>query len=210
MDQKQFDRFIETLGGRLLKVGIKLDSPDKDGNVPMCRITGEHEGHITHHGGMVLYPEHLPVTKTRAEPIFHEVEEYMRLWEEAEPLTASGLSTSAGYRALTQFGNVVLGAQRTKYGMMFVTWEWVQNHSSLWSGHYHEDYTAAKTDFAIRSGLVDSRRVFTVPQIKAMAECITEALDQGHTACKDLEGARRQMEQFLDALQPDGEEGLPV
>lgn len=49
--------------------------------------------------------------------------EYERLMEQANQIKASGLE--GDYRALAEFNNVVLAGHQTKFGMEFVTWEWV-------------------------------------------------------------------------------------
>jgi len=75
-----------------------------------------------------------------------EAAEYQKLMEQATQIRASGLE--GDYRALAEFNNVVLAGHQTRFGMEFVTWEWVQNHTSLWQGHYYGDnYAAAKQDF---------------------------------------------------------------
>ena len=51
--------------------------------------------------------------------------EYQKLMEQAPQIKASGLT--GDYRALAEFNNVVLAGHRTRFGMEFVTWEWVQN-----------------------------------------------------------------------------------
>ena len=55
--------------------------------------------------------------------------EYQKLMEQAPQIIASGLE--GDYRALVEFNNVVLAGHQTSYGMEFVTWEWVQNHTAL-------------------------------------------------------------------------------
>lgn len=50
----------------------------------------------------------------------------------APQIKASGLE--GNYLTLMEFNNVVL-AGRHKHGMVSVTCEWVQNHTSLWQGH---------------------------------------------------------------------------
>ena len=61
--------------------------------------------------------------------------EYEKLMERAPQIKASGLE--GDYRLLAEFNDVVLAGHQTRYGMEFVTWEWVQNHTSLWQGHYY-------------------------------------------------------------------------
>jgi len=84
--------------------------------------------------------------------------EYMRQMETAPQLTASGLT--GDYRLLADFNDTVLAGHPTQYGVQFITWERVQNRAALYQGNYYGPdvgiggYTAAKRDFAARSGLV--------------------------------------------------------
>lgn len=59
--------------------------------------------------------------------------EYQKLMEEAHRISTRGLEDD--YRALMEFNNVVLAGHQTRFGMEFVTWEWVQNHTALCQGH---------------------------------------------------------------------------
>ena len=85
--------------------------------------------------------------------------EYERLMEQAPRIKASGLD--GDYRALAEFNGIVLAGHQTKYGMEFVTWEWVQNHTALWQGHYTNSYDIAKRDFVTRSGLLPPEQLFS-------------------------------------------------
>lgn len=58
-----------------------------------------------------------------------EIARYQKLMAQAPKIKASGLE--GDYRALAEFNNVVLAGHQTSYGMEFVTWEWVQNHTTL-------------------------------------------------------------------------------
>ena len=105
-----------------------------------------------------------------------QASEYQKLMEQAPQIKASGLT--GDYRALAEFNNVVLAGHPTKLGMEFVTWEWVQNHTALWQGHYYGDsYAAAKQDFATRSGLIPSDALFSSEQLAEVYRSIYETLE---------------------------------
>lgn len=107
--------------------------------------------------------------------------EYQKLMEQAPQIIASGLE--GDYRALVEFNNVVLAGHQTSYGMEFVTWEWVKNHTALWQGHYYGDsYAAAKQDFVTRSGLLPQEQLFSDQQLTEMYRCIHETLENGYHA----------------------------
>lgn len=108
-----------------------------------------------------------------------QASEYQNLMEQAPQIRASGLE--GDYRVLAEFNNVVLAGHRTRFGMEFVTWEWVQNHTALWQGHYYGDsYATAKQDFATCSGLFPEERVFSDKQLTELYRCIHETLDNGY------------------------------
>ena len=106
--------------------------------------------------------------------------EYMRQMEAAPQLTASGLT--GDYRLLAEFNDTVLAGHPSKYGIQFVTWEWVRDHTALYQGNYYgpeggtDSYTAAKRNFAARSGLVPRSALFNQEQLIEIYHCSTEAL----------------------------------
>ena len=94
------------------------------------------------------------VTQTAA-----QVKEYMRICECAPALKATGLDDN--YKVLADFGYVVLAGRCCKTGAKFVTWERDFDQQGVHAGHYFmENYEAAKKDFAVRAGFVESQRFF--------------------------------------------------
>lgn len=97
--------------------------------------------------------------------ITHMTREYIRRMNHAPELKATGLGS--GYKLLGEFNGTVLAGQETSFGIQFTTWSWNQDHTILSDGHYYiEDYTGAKQDFAIRSGLIMQEQAFTPEQLK--------------------------------------------
>ena len=93
-----------------------------------------------------------------------QVKEYMRIFERAPALKAVGLEDT--YKVLADFGDAVLAGQLGKKGARFVTWEWDFDRQGVHAGHYFmENYEAAKKDFAVRAGLVESQRLFSADRI---------------------------------------------
>ncbi len=130
--------------------------------------------------------------------------EYQKLMEQASQIKASGLD--GDYRTLAEFNNVVLAGHQTSFGMEFVTWEWVQNHTSLWQGHYYGDnYAAAKQDFVTRSGLLPQERVFSDQQLTELYRCIHETLESDYPMTPEREklltGAAEQIEAAVPHLE---------
>ena len=102
----------------------------------------------------------------QAQYIADETLTYTKQMASAPPLVADGLT--GDYRLLAEFGDVVLaGHERTGgHGVEFVTWQRIQDSTSLWDGHYYDNnYVAAKQDFATRSGLIPSELLLTQEQL---------------------------------------------
>lgn len=128
--------------------------------------------------------------------------EYMGMMESAPELKASGLD--GDYRALAEFNGVVLAGHPTKYGVQFVTWEWVQDHTSLWQGHYTDSYSAAKEDFTTRAGLLAKGRIFNEQQLTEVYRSVHETLESGYPLTREREqtltGIAVQIEQAVPHL----------
>ena len=89
-----------------------------------------------------------------------QVKEYMQIFDRAPALKAVGLDDT--YKVLADFGDAVLAGRSCKTGAKFVTWEWDFDRQGVHAGHYFmENYEAAKQDFAVRAGLVESQRLFS-------------------------------------------------
>lgn len=75
---------------------------------------------------------------------------------------------------------MVLAGHRHKFGVEFVTCEWVQNHTALWQGHYTDSYDAAKRDFTTRSGLLSPEQLFSDQQLAEVYRCVHETLESDY------------------------------
>lgn len=116
----------------------------------------------------------------RVNSITKATAEYMSQLAAAPQLTANSLTED--YRLLADFNGVVLAGHPTRYGVQFVTWEWERSsdRTSLGSGHYYgpgggaDSYTAAKRDFATRSGLIPRSALFDQKQLIEIYHCSVE------------------------------------
>ena len=144
---------------------------------PLCRIT---------EGASVLYEQEdiknpsMGSALHQATDIACTIYEYMAILDQAPTLKADGLAEP--YRLISEFNGTVLAAKESRYGVEFATWEWVNDHSSLWQGHYFgpgsgaKGYLAAKRDFAVRSGLLEQDQLFSDEQLAEIYRCIHETL----------------------------------
>ena len=129
-----------------------------------------------------------------------EVKEYMRIFERAPALKAVGLEDT--YKVLADFGDAVLAGQLDKKGARFVTWEWDFDRQGVHAGHYFmENYEAAKQNFAVRVGLVESQRLFSDEQLAVIRNACAFALEADATLSyaedKQLQSVQEQIELLL-------------
>ena len=129
-----------------------------------------------------------------------QAKEYMRILERAPALKVVGLDDT--YKVLADFGDAVLAGQFGEKGARFVTWEWDFDRQGVHAGHYFmENYEAAKKDFAVRAGLVESQRLFSDDQLAVIRTACEFALEDDATLSyaeeKQLRSVQEQIEMFL-------------
>ena len=64
--------------------------------------------------------------------------------------------------------------------------------------YFHNDYAAAKLDFACRSGLVQYTRQFTDGQLTELYRCIHETLESGYPITRDREDVLRTVAERIE------------
>lgn len=184
--------------------------PEQDGFLlvryegsPLCRIDA---------GGSVFYNQDDVNTLERESACRRItdsaaiVQEYMALLERAPVIHAAGLREP--YRALAEFNGTVLVGRQTEHGAKFVTWDWDFNHAGLNQGHYYEgDYSGAKQDFAVRSGLVPRERQFTPEQLMEIyQQCSYVSFSCGLS--REQKNAIQEIQDRIQELVPDCRERI--
>ena len=133
-----------------------------------------------------------------------QVKEYMRIFERAPALKAVGLQDT--FKVLADFGDAVLAGQLGKKSAKFVTWEWDFDRKGVHVGHYFmENYEAAKKDFAVRAGLVESQRLFSDEQIAVIKNACEFALEDDATLSYAEEKQLQSVQEQIEALLPQQE-----
>ena len=128
---------------------------------------------------------------------------YMRQMEQAPPLLAERLT--GDYRLLAEFNDTVLAGHQTQYGLEFITWSRAHDRS-LEQGHYYDTfhgadaYTAAKQDFAVRSGLLPASRLFTQEQLAVIYDAAQNMTVQGHISNPEQE---KLLAQIMEQIEYD-------
>lgn len=195
-------RFFEEVAIRLKQANY-TPLPLKEGKIPV-RWRGSPLCEVTPSGGVsyrqsTMKDKSFEEAKNRVYTIARTVSEYMSLMESAPQIKASGLGDD--YHQLAEFNNVVLAGHRSKHGMMFVTWEWVQDHTALWQGHYIGNYDAAKKDFVTRSGLIPQSQLFNDRQLAEVYRCLHETLESDYPMTYEREAELKKIaEQIEDAV----------
>ena len=134
-----------------------------------------------------------------------QVKEYMRIFERAPALKVVGLEDT--YKVLADFGDAVLAGQLGKKGARFVTWEWDFDRQGVHAGHYFmENYEAAKQDFAVRAGLVESQRLFSDEQLAVIKNACEFALEADATLLYAEEKQLRSVQEQIELLLPQKEQ----
>ena len=134
-----------------------------------------------------------------------QVKEYMRVFERAPALKAVGLEES--YKVLADFGDAVLAGRSCKTGAKFVTWEWDFDRQGVHAGHYFmENYEAAKQDFAVRAGLVESQRLFSDEQLAVIRNACAFALEDDATLSYAEEKQLQSVQEQIELLLPQEEQ----
>ncbi len=175
-EQTAADRYFSELRLELAKAGYDVGMQE-DGKLPVA-WQGNEICRVDASSAVFVDSGRSPEVRELAHKILGKAQtiyEYMRLLEIAPPIHAEGLT--GDYRQFCEHDGIVLAGHHSKFGTEFVTWEWINNHRSLWQGHYFTNYPAAKEDFTLRSGLIPSERLLTDEQLTEVYCAIRERLD---------------------------------
>jgi hypothetical protein len=143
----------------------------------------------------------------RVRDIRDEVDEYMTEYQNADPNKA--LFKSGGRsdtRTLASYNCCEFAARRLPNGSMdFVTWRVVKDNSRE-IGHYFNDYSAAKQDFAVRAGLIDRDRLFTETELTVIRSHLSDylSIDAGeHIDGKNEQAIRGVIKKIDNVVVPE-------
>ena len=199
-------KYLSEVGRRLRREGFTVQ-PEYAGLLPI-----EKDAHqicnVNVHGNVSYDPDQvrrngLEDALDQVRCIADETLTYTKQMAVAPPLVANGLS--GDYRLLAEFDNIVLAGHEREggYGVEFVTWERVQDGTSLWDGHYYDnDYAAAKQDFAVRSGLIPSGLLFTQDQLAVIFDAAQHMTALGLVSNPEQEKLLEQIMEQVEEVVP--------
>ena len=151
--------------------------------------------------GSMRVPENCPSDSySQIKNIMKAARDFCSAYAKAAPLKADGLS--GNYRCLAEFNGTVLAAKfNEEYGFEFVTWDRTSDGSGVTQGNYYSDYSAAKENFAIRSGLIDKDRLFSTEELERLGKCVDfTARHNGDLNFDDCENLKRLGEKISECL----------
>jgi len=200
--------FYQEVSIHLTRAGFTV-LPQKDGLLPLkwngaslCRLTA---GGGAQYRAEELEPEGASDAFHRAMDIAAITAEYMRLMEDAPPLTATGLD--GDYRLLADFNGAVLAGHPTSHGAEFVTWEWDYQHTGMWQGHYYgNNYAGAKQDFAVRSWLIPQALIFEQTELDELYRCCQRTRELDDTLTYKDEQRIIKAQEHIESISPGTQE----
>ena len=179
----QKERFLQEVEQKLLRRDLDANLLENGllhvswNEKPLCSV--DRDGIVRFRPADITGPEIDRQLRTVIQTAGH-VKEYMRIFERAPALKATGLDDT--YKVLADFGDAVLAGRYCKTGAKFVTWEWDFDRQGIHAGHYFmENYEAAKKDFAVRAGLVNEQRLFSDEQLAVIKNACEFALEDDAT-----------------------------
>ena len=214
MNAEEKSRYFQELTLNLQREGFAVKPETKEGLLPveldgqlLCLARDSGAGRYRRED---VADEHRSAALDSVISITQTTTEYMGQMEAAPQLTASGLA--GDYRLLADFNGVVLAGHPTQYGIQFVTWERVPDRSGLNAGNYYgpsggvDSYTAAKRDFATRSGLIPRSALFAPEQLTEIYRCIHETLDSGYPITEERQKCLESAVEQIETAVPDLDE----
>ena len=204
----QKERFLQEVEQKLLRRDLDANLLENGllhvswNEKPLCSV--DRDGIVRFRPADITGPEVDRQLRTVIQTAGH-VKEYMRIFECAPALKAIGLEDT--YKVLADFGDAVLAGQLGKKGAQFVTWEWDFDRQGVHVGHYFmENYEAAKQDFAVRAGLVESQRLFSDEQLAVIRNACEFALEDDATLSYAEEKKLRSVQEQIEVLLPQEEQ----
>ena len=141
--------------------------------------------------------------------IVRGIYEYCSSYEKAAPLSADSLSKK--YRSLAEFNDTVLAAKyNEEYGFEFVTWFRSSDGKSVCNGNYFSDYSSAKENFAIRSGLISKDKLFCEEELERLGKCVEFTLENdGNLHFDEYENFKRLTNKISGSLAEQRQSAAP-
>lgn len=155
-----------------------------------------------------IEPDDRHAAFNKARDLADRIREYVRACEKAPALKATDLQD--GYRQITEHNGIVLAAKDMReHGFEFVTWLRSYDGAAVGNGNYFTDYDAAKKDFAVRSGLIDKKRVFSDGQLENIYRSLSFTRDIDDCLTFDYEQQIKELMRQIEGVLPYVKDATP-
>ena len=181
----------------------------QDGDSLNVMTTDSYSVKILENGSMRV-PEDCPSDSySQIKKITKAAFDFCSAYAKASPLKADGLS--GNYRCLAEFNSTVLAAKyNEEYGFEFVTWDRTHDGKAVCNGNYYGDYAAAKENFAVRSGLVDSDKLFDNSELEQLRNCVKFAMENdGNLHFDEYDNLQKLCEKISESIPEQQQDEAP-
>ncbi|MGM9601475.1 MAG: hypothetical protein ACI3W5_07825 [Faecousia sp.] len=210
MDHETRQRYMNEIALCLRGAGYSVTAnPDSTLEVsyddhPLCSVPNP--GGISWKAG-ALSSAKMEEAKDRAYEIVRQTTEYMRNYDQGQPLKLPSLDKPV--RIMADYNGTLLAATESKLGLQFVTWDWDFDRRGVSHGHYFGgNYTDAKQDFATRSGMIPENRLFTPEQTLEIYRCCATVMEGDYDLTYDTEKTLSDIKRQIQNAMPDVEEQI--
>ena len=172
-----------------------------NGNDSLNVMTADNFSVKVFENGSMRVPENCPSDSySQIKNITKAAFDFCSAYAKAAPLKADGLSEK--YRCLAEFNSTVLAAKyNEEYGFEFVTWDRTFDGKGVTQGNYYSDYSAAKENFATRSGLIDKDKLFSTEELEQLGKCVDfTARHNGDLRFEDCQYLKKLNEKISESL----------
>ncbi len=91
-----------------------------------------------------------------------------------------------------------------------MTWDRTFIGNGVTQGNYYSDYSTAKENFAVRSGLIDKNKLFDVEELENIRKCVNfTARHNGDLKFDDCEELKKLSEKISDSLPEQQQSDAP-
>ena len=197
--------FRSEVGRKLREMGIKYS--DEVAHISITK--GKPDAARIYSDGQIASPVEFAASDEypKVKKMVRLANEYCKAYANAQPLAADGLKDE--YRCLAEFNETVFAAKyNAGYGFEFVVWLRTIDGNSVFQGHYFGDYTAAKENFAKRSGLINSDRVFSDADIKNLLHCVEFALNNDEDMSYSLYQEVKELKEKIERVIPEPKQDI--
>ena len=101
------------------------------------------------------------------------------------------------------FSFVFAAKQTTDSSFQFATWRYTYDRGGVTNGNYFIDYESAKTDFGVRTGMIDKSKLFSETELKGLHGYLENYLQSETNLTYDDERAINSLIEKIEDIVPN-------